>query len=252
MAVNCAALGESLLLSDLFGHVRGAFTGADKDRAGVFETAQRGTVFLDELGDLPVAAQGMLLRVLQEREVRRVGESLPRRVDVRVVAATHRDLAAAVAAGTFREDLFYRLKVGSVELPPLRERGDDILLLAEHCLARQRGPGFVPTLSRRARELLLAHPFPGNVRELENVLAVAAALAGGGIIEPEHLGLPEPPDSAVSAGEEGSYHRKIEDYRRQLLIEELAACRGNQAEAARRLGLSRQGLSYLARQLRLS
>ena len=164
VAVNCAALGESLLLSDLFGHVRGAFTGADKDRAGVFETAQRGTVFLDELGDLPVAAQGMLLRVLQEREVRRVGESLPRRVDVRVVAATHRDLAAAVAAGTFREDLFYRLKVGSVELPPLRERGDDILLLAEHCLARQRGPGFVPTLSRRARELLLAHPFPGNVR----------------------------------------------------------------------------------------
>jgi transcriptional regulator with PAS, ATPase and Fis domain len=252
VAVNCAALGESLLLSDLFGHVRGAFTGADKDRAGVFETAQRGTVFLDEIGDLPVVAQGMLLRVLQEREVRRVGESLPRRVDVRVVAATHRDLAAAVAAGTFREDLFYRLKVGSVELPPLRERGDDILLLAEHCLARQRGPGFVPTLSRRARELLLAHPFPGNVRELENVLAVAAALAGGGLIEPEHLGLPEPPESAVSAGEEGSYHRKIEEYRRQLLIEELAACRGNQAEAARRLGLSRQGLSYLARQLRLS
>jgi transcriptional regulator with AAA-type ATPase domain len=251
VAVNCAALGESLLLSDLFGHVRGAFTGADKERAGVFETAQRGTVFLDEIGDLPAVAQGMLLRVLQEREVRRVGESLPRRVDVRVVAATHRDLASAVAAGTFREDLFYRLKVGSVELPPLRERGEDVLRLAEHCLARQCGPGFVPTLSRTARELLLAHPFPGNVRELENVLAVAAALAGGGTIEPEHLGLPEPVESAIHAGEDGSYHRKIEDFKRQLLIEELAACRGNQAEAARRLGLSRQGFSYLARQFRL-
>jgi DNA-binding NtrC family response regulator len=253
VAVNCAALGESLLLSDLFGHVRGAFTGADKDRAGVFETAQRGTVFLDEIGDLPAVAQGMLLRVLQEREVRRVGESLPRRVDVRVVAATHRDLAAAVAAGTFREDLFYRLKVGSVELPPLRERGGDVLLLAAHFLARQRGPGFVPSLSRQAGERLLAHPFPGNVRELENVLAVAAALAGGGTILPEHLGLPEASfaESGESAGP-GSYHRKIEDYRRQVLIDELAACRGNQAEAARRLGLSRQGFSYLARQLRLS
>jgi hypothetical protein len=163
VAVNCAALGESLLLSDLFGHVRGAFTGADKERAGVFEAAQRGTVFLDEIGDLPAVAQGMLLRVLQEREVRRVGESLPRRVDVRVVAATHRDLSAAVAAGTFREDLFYRLQVGSVLLPPLRERGEDILRLAEHCLARSGGPGFVPSLSRQARELLLAHPFPGNI-----------------------------------------------------------------------------------------
>jgi DNA-binding NtrC family response regulator len=253
VAVNCAALGESLLLSDLFGHVRGAFTGADRERAGVFETAQRGTVFLDEIGDLPAVAQGMLLRVLQEREVRRVGESLPRRVDVRVVAATHRDLASAVAAGTFREDLFYRLKVGSVELPPLRDRGEDILRLAEHCLARLCGPGFVPTLSRRARELLLAHPFPGNVRELENVLAVAAALAGGGTIEPEHLGLPEPEGihlAGITPGEAGSYQRKLEDFKRQLLIEELAACHGNQAEAARRLGLSRQGFSYLARQLR--
>jgi DNA-binding NtrC family response regulator len=158
-----------------------------------------------------------------------------------------------VAAGTFREDLFYRLKVGSVELPPLRERGGDVLLLAAHFLARQRGPGFVPSLSRQAGERLLAHPFPGNVRELENVLAVAAALAGGGTILPEHLGLPEslravPPESMGP----GSYHRKIEDYRRQVLIDELAACRGNQAEAARRLGLSRQGFSYLARQLRLS
>jgi transcriptional regulator with GAF, ATPase, and Fis domain len=246
VAVNCAALGESLLLSDLFGHVRGAFTGADRDRAGVFETAQRGTVFLDEIGDLPAVAQGMLLRVLQEGEVRRVGESLPRRVDVRVVAATHRDLAAAVAASSFREDLFYRLKVGSVLLPPLRERGADVLLLAEHFLARERGPGFVPRLSRPARERLLSHRFPGNIRELENVLKVAAALASGGTIEPEHLGLPDP-----AASEPGSYHRRVEEFRRRQVIEALAAAAGNQAEAARGLGLSRQALSYLVRQFRL-
>src|SRR5882724_10422893 len=247
VAVNCAALGESLLLADLFGHVRGAFTGADRDRAGVFETAQRGTVFLDEIGDLPAVAQGMLLRVLQEGEVRRVGESLPRRVDVRVVAATHRDLAAAVAAGSFRGDLFYRLKVGSVLLPPLRERGGDVLLLADHFLARQRGPGFLPLLSRQARERLLAHRFPGNIRELENVLAVAAALAGGGTIEPAHLDLPEP----AAAPEGGDYHRQVEEFRRQRVVAALAATAGNQAEAARLLGLSRQALSYLVRQFKL-
>jgi DNA-binding NtrC family response regulator/tetratricopeptide (TPR) repeat protein len=247
VAVNCAALSESLLLSDLFGHVRGAFTGADRDRAGVFETAQRGTVFLDEIGDLPAVAQGMLLRVLQEGEVRRVGESLPRRVDVRVIAATHRDLAAAVPAGTFREDLFYRLKVGSIELPPLRERGSDIIFLADHFLSRQRSPGFNPSLSREARERLLAHDFPGNVRELQNVLAVAAALASGGTIGPEHLGLAEP----VAPRPEGAgYHHQVEAFRRQLVRDALLAG-GNQSEAARRLGLSRQALSYLVRQLRL-
>ena len=134
VAVNCAALSDDLLLSDLFGHARGAFTGADRDRAGVFETAEGGTVFLDEIGDLPAPAQGMLLRVLQEGEVRRVGESLPRAVDVRVVAATHRDLSAMVGEGGFRQDLYYRLGVGTVELPALRDRGRDPILLAEHFL----------------------------------------------------------------------------------------------------------------------
>jgi two-component system NtrC family response regulator len=246
LAVNCAAFAESLLLSDLFGHVRGAFTGADRDRVGVFEAASGGTVLLDEIGDLPLAAQGLLLRVLQEGEVRRLGESLPRRVDARVLAATHRDLARAVAAGTFREDLFYRLKVGAVDLPPLRERGDDVLELADLFLARQplQPP---PRLAAAARERLRGHSWPGNIRELENVLRLAAALASGGVIQPEHLELP----AAASPAAAGSYHQQVEGLRRRLLAEAIAAAGGNHAEAARQLGISRQALSYLVRQLGL-
>ncbi|HEX9671526.1 MAG TPA: sigma 54-interacting transcriptional regulator, partial [Thermoanaerobaculia bacterium] len=238
-------------------HVRGSFTGADRDRAGVFETAQGGTVFLDEIGDLPPAAQGMLLRVLQEGEVRRVGESLARKVDVRVVAATHRDLAARVRDGSFREDLFYRLKVASVELPPLRARGDDVLLLAEHFLAKQAAPEPAPALSPAARTALRAHRWPGNVRELGNVLAVAVALAGGGPILPEHLELPAAAGagdgaSATAADGPSDYHRRVDAFRRKLVADALAAEGGNRAAAARRLGLSRQALSYLARQLGLA
>ncbi len=267
VAVNCAALAESLQLSDLFGHVRGAFTGADRDRVGVFEAARGGTVLLDEIGDLPLGAQGLLLRVLQESEVRRLGESLPRRVDVRVLAATHRDLERAVAGGTFREDLFYRLKVGAVDLPPLRERGDDVLQLADRFLSRHRPPP-PPRLAAATRDRLRAHSWPGNVRELENVLRLAAALAGGGIIQPEHLELPRIAASAPAAnasaashraGESvamppaaaGSYHQQVESLRRQLVVEAIAAAAGNHAEAARRLGISRQALSYLVRQLGL-
>jgi two-component system NtrC family response regulator len=249
VAVNCAALSETLLLSDLFGHVRGAFTGADRERAGVFESAQGGTVFLDEIGDLPAAAQGMLLRVLQEGEVRRLGESLPRKVDVRIVAATHRDLAAMVAAGSFRQDLYYRLKVGNVQLPPLRERGRDVVLLAERFLAAADERGAPPRLSRAAAARLLAHRWPGNVRELQNVLAVAALLAAGGTIEPEHLDLPVV--VRADGGRAPGYHDQIDELRRRLVSEALAASGGNQAAAARRLGVSRQALSYLVRQLGL-
>jgi two-component system NtrC family response regulator len=244
VAVNCAALSETLLLSDLFGHARGAFTGADRDRKGVFETAHGGTVFLDEIGDLPLTAQGLLLRVLQEGEIRRLGESETRRVNVRVLAATHRDLARMVEEGTFRRDLFFRLRVGSIILPPLRDRGDDVLLIADHVLARLGGRQ-PARLSREARSRLLAHSWPGNVRELGNVLAVAAALAGDGLIGPEHLEMP-----TAAAAPEASYHQQVDAFRRRLVSEALEEC-GNRAEAARRLGISRQALSYLIRQLGL-
>jgi DNA-binding NtrC family response regulator len=264
VAVNCAALAESLLLSDLFGHVRGAFTGADRDRVGVFEAARGGTVLLDEIGDLPIGAQGLLLRVLQEGEVRRLGESLPRRVDVRVLAATHHDLEQAVAGGAFREDLFYRLKVGAVDLPPLRERGDDVLQLADLFLSRHSSSP-PPRLAAKTRERLRAYSWPGNVRELENVLRLGAALATDGIIQPENLELPRAAGTTSSrvgaaAGEifigataaaAGSYHQQVETLRRQLVVEAIAAADGNHAEAARRLGISRQALSYLVRQLGL-
>ena len=252
VVVNSAAMAESLMLSDLFGHVRGAFTGADRDRAGVFEAAQGGTVFLDEIGDLPAAAQGMLLRVLQEGEVRRVGESLPRRVDVRVVAASHRDLAAMVDAGTFRQDLFYRLRGAVVTLPPLRERGRDVIQLAERILAGRgrtapdAAPAGRPRLSPAAQARLLAHPWPGNIRELDNVVGTAMALAAGGTIEPEHLELP-----AVDAVPTGDYQRELDAFRRRKLTGALTAAGGNRAEAARRLGLTRQALSYLIRRLHL-
>ncbi|HXO21053.1 MAG TPA: sigma 54-interacting transcriptional regulator, partial [Thermoanaerobaculia bacterium] len=250
VVVNCAALSETLLLSDLFGHVRGAFTGADRDRAGVFETADGGTVFLDEIGDLPASAQGMLLRVLQEGEVRRVGESVARRVDVRTIAATHRDLGRMVGERSFRQDLFYRLKVGSIELPPLRDRGRDVLLLAEHFLnlstPRASGGG---RLSPQAQVRLLAHRWPGNIRELKNVIAVAAALAGSGVIEPEHLGLADDAPK-YDNGRRSGYHQQVSAFRRQLVQEAITAG-GSRAEAARRLGLSRQTLSYLVRQLGL-
>ncbi len=241
--VNCAALSPTLLLSDLFGHSRGAFTGADRDREGVFEAARGGTVFLDEIGDLPPEAQGKLLRVLQEGEVRRLGESRVRRIEARVLAATHRDLETMIDDGSFRRDLYFRLHVAVVTLPPLRDREGDLDLLAEHFLERLSGtPG--PGLTPAARRRLRGHHWPGNVRELENVLSLAFALAGGPPIEAEHIELPESPCRSPS-----DYHRQVEDFRRGLVREALEACDGNRAEAARRLGLTRQAVSYLARRL---
>ncbi len=241
--VNCAGLSETLLLSELFGHVRGAFTGADQPRAGVFEAARGGTVFLDEIGDLPLVAQGSLLRVLQEREIRRLGESLPRKVDVRVVAATNRDLEAMVDQGTFRQDLYFRLKVATLTLPPLRERGNDVLLLAERFLSplRERRPEL--RLTPDGRRALTAHPWPGNVRELKNALEAAAALSEDGLVTPEHLDL----RAAPAPGGEGDYHRRLEAYRRRLIEGALAAAEGSLAGAARQLGVTRQFLSQYVR-----
>ncbi len=255
LAVNCAALSESLILSDLFGHVRGGFTGADRDRAGIFEAARGGTVFLDEIGDLPLSCQGHLLRVLQESEIRRVGESFARKVDVRVITATHRDLEQEVAAGRFRLDLFFRLKAASVILPPLRSRPQDLPLLAAFS-SRLPAPKKSLRLSREARAALAAYAWPGNIRELKNVIEVAAALAEGQEISAADLELPggAPPATADSAGENWNapdYHQQIEAFRRRLVSEALAASGGSRSEAARRLGLSRQALSYLIRQLGL-
>jgi len=243
LAVNCGALSDSLLLSELFGHARGAFTGADRARAGVFEEATGGTVFLDEIGDLPLEAQGALLRVLQEGEVRRVGESLPRSVEVRVVAATHRDPAALARGGGFRSDLLYRLNGAVVELPPLRERGTDVGLLARHFLAAAKPPS---RATPAALQALAAYGWPGNVRELKNRLEVAAALAGDGVVRRRHLDLPLPADAGG-----GLYHRRLAAVRAELVRDALGATEGNQAAAARRLGITRQALSYLVRALEL-
>ncbi len=244
LPVNCAAVQESLIQSDLFGHIRGSFTGADRDRPGIFESARAGTVFLDEIGDLPLVAQGKLLRVLQEGEIRRVGESFARKVDVRVITATHRDLERMVSDGEFRRDLFFRLKAATVTLPPLRERGKDILLLVDHFLTLRRSTN---RLSGKARARLLSHHWPGNVRELQNVVGVADTLAQGRQIRVEHLDLPQPASET-----KGDYHQMVEQYRKDLISKAMSETGGNRAAAARRLGLSRQALSYLVRQLGLS
>jgi sigma-54-dependent transcriptional regulator len=178
--------------------------------------------------------------------LRRVGESLPRKVDVRLVTATHRDLDRMVREGRFREDLYYRLKVATVSLPPLRERGRDLILLARHVLAHHPGAAKAPRLSAEARRHLAGYSWPGNIRELENVLRVAVALAEDGTIRPQHLDLPRRERAPRT-----DYHRQVEAFRRRLVEEALAAGEGNRAEAARRLGLSRQALSYLVRQLKL-
>jgi two-component system response regulator HydG len=189
VAVNCAALPETLLESELFGHVRGAFTHAVTDQKGLFERASGGTLFLDELGEIAPGVQAKLLRVLQERAVRQVGGATEKPIDVRLVAATNRDLEQDVRAGRFREDLYYRVNVVSVDVPPLRERDDDVLLLAQHFIERiaTRAKRDVRVLSSEAADALLAYNWPGNVRELDNCMERAVALADGEWIEVEHL-----------------------------------------------------------------
>ncbi|BCS32140.1 hypothetical protein TBR22_A13490 [Luteitalea sp. TBR-22] len=238
VAVNCAALPEPLLESELFGHERGAFTGALQRKPGQIELAARGVLLLDEVSEMAPSAQAKLLRVLQEREFTRLGGTRPVKADVRVIAATNRDLRAAVARGDFREDLYFRLQVFGIHLPPLRERPEDIVALTAHLL-EELGQHFgrAPAgITHEAKVALLAHHWRGNVRELRNTLERAAIVAEGGLITPEHLALEPVARSEPPAATD------VATMERQLIVRALEETRGNKARAARRLGLSRKQL----------
>jgi DNA-binding NtrC family response regulator len=260
VAVNCSAIPRDLVESELFGHVRGAFTGADRDRAGVFEAASGGTLFLDEIGDLAAGAQAKLLRALEERCITRVGAGTPTAVDVRVVAATNRDLGAMVRAGSFREDLLYRLAIVTLELPPLRARRDDIMPLAVHFIAHFAQRHALPPLPLAAatRRALLAYDWPGNVRELRNALERALVLADGAVIEiidlpPAIAGsaAPLPPGDAAAAGlpYTEARERALRAFDRAFLTAALEQHGHNISATARTLGLHRQSLQKLLKKV---
>ncbi|MBI3014610.1 MAG: sigma 54-interacting transcriptional regulator [Candidatus Tectomicrobia bacterium] len=251
LTVSCAALPDTLLESELFGHERGAFTGADRQKPGRVELAAGGTLFLDEIGELPQPLQAKLLRVLQTHEFERLGGTRTLQADVRVIAATNRDLEKAVEAGRFREDLYYRLNVFRIHLPPLRERGNDVLLLADHfvrTLAARMGKAETG-ISQDARELLLAYPWPGNIRELQNAVERALIVSEGGLLTAAQLGVVstrEPIAPRVSSADstdvpslpEGSFAHM----EKRLVLEALRKARGNKSKAAKLLGLTRSQL----------
>jgi two-component system response regulator HydG len=258
VAVNCAALSETLLESELFGHEKGAFTGAERRREGRFMAANKGSIFLDEIGEIAPAIQAKLLRVIQEREIQRVGGDRPIGVDVRILAATNRDLKKEVEAGRFREDLYYRLNVVALAVPPLRERVQDIPLLAQHFLARfaeknrKRIKGFTPA----AMDQMLRCPWPGNVRELENAVERAVILSVGEYVSERELPLTAPRDGAGLAGQAlqagsgsgsplelaGLAGRPLDDVEREVILATLRDTSGNKSEAARMLGITRATL----------
>ena len=256
LAVNAAALPDTLLESELFGHVRGAFTGADCDRAGLFELARGGTVFLDEIASMSLAFQGKLLRVLQEKVVRPLGGSRDVPVDFRLVTATNRDLGALLAGGTFREDLYYRLRVVTIHVPPLRDRPGDIVPLALRFLARATGAclgtgAAVPELTRDAADALVAHRWAGNVRELENTMQRAVVVCTGDRILPHHLGLGaswgEAPDETGDYEEEK--RRVVERFQREFVQRALENAKGNVTQAAGTCGLTRAAFQRILKQL---
>jgi two-component system response regulator AtoC len=252
VAVNCGAIPEQLLESELFGHAKGAFTGATTDRDGLFAEADGGTLFLDELGELPMPLQVKLLRVLQEGEVRRVGDNVSRTVDVRVVAATARDLETDVADGKFRADLFYRVNVVRIHLPALRERTEDVPELVRHFIDRfNRRLGLqVEHATPATMRALMEYPWPGNVRELENVIERAMVLTDGSQLDVEQLpGLTTRPAAVVATSPlDLSVKRRTEELERALIAEALERTRGNRTRAAKLLDLSHRALLYKIRE----
>jgi DNA-binding NtrC family response regulator len=253
LTVDCGSLPENLIESELFGHVKGAFTGATSDRAGVFEEASKGTVFLDEIGELPVAQQTKLLRVLESREIRRLGENASRPVDVRIIAATNRSLPDEVEAQRFRKDLYFRLSVCEIRIPALRERPDDVPLLAENFAAVLAPPGRAkpPTLSADALGALAAHPWPGNVRELRNVIEKAIALQDADEIDAASIALGTIRDSRPGAGgvidASVPYEVAHDRFEREYLLDLLRRNDMNVTQAARSAGLHRQSIHRLLR-----
>jgi len=256
--VNCSAIPENLLESEFFGHTKGAFTSADRARKGLFLQADRGSIFLDEIGELPLAMQTKLLHVIEDKQVRPVGGEAVRRVDVRIVAATNRNLTEMVAASRFREDLYYRLGVFHIAVPPLRERREDLKALNRFLLGRlQRaaGGGRSVEIDPVAEEMLLGYAWPGNVRELDNVLNRAYILADGGVIRPSDL----PPELArepagqrpagTAVAEEGSLRERMRRLEAEIIHQALQECGGDRRAAARKLGI---GLSSLYRKLEQS
>ncbi len=250
---NCSALVETLLESELFGHVRGAFTGAQQDKAGLFEYADGGSIFLDEIGELTPSAQAKLLRVLQNRQVQRVGSAAPRAIDVRVIAATHRDLKAMVRAGTFREDLYYRLAMVEINLPHLASRHEDLPLLERYFLekfAAEYGKS-VAGLTRRAQARMAVYPWPGNVRELENVIGNACMMAQGTVIDIDDL----PEDLRNPVHHENSSDEaflSLEEVQRRHILRVLEAVGGHKARAAEILGIGRATIYQMLSKMKIS
>ena len=255
VAVNCAAIPDALLESELFGHVKGAFTGAAGDRPGLFEQADGGTLLLDEIGELPLALQAKLLRVLQEGEIRRVGDQRTRRLDVRLLAATARDLAGDAAAGRFREDLFDRLNVVAIHLPPLAGRREDIAPLARHFVARLAHRfGRALSISPAALAWLEQQQWPGNIRQLEHAIERAAVLSDAAVLEPDHFRpevLAAAPAGPRSDGAAGTLEEAVEAAERRTIAAALAATGGSRRDAAQRLGISLRTLFYKLRQYQL-
>jgi two-component system, response regulator FlrC len=270
VAVNCAAIPENMLEAMLFGYEKGAFTGAHASHAGKFEQAQGGTLLLDEITEMPLSLQAKLLRVLQEREVERLGGRLPVALDVRVLATTNRNLRAEVTAGRFREDLYYRLNVFPLSTAPLRERRDDVLPLAMRLLTARCRPGErIPALSADAAQVLLTYLWPGNVRELDNVMQRALILANGPVIQPEHIHVETPGSDGMHLDDQAAHRMlggdslaartgpkanglsdSLSVAERDLILDALKSDNGNRQLAAKRLGISPRTLRYKLAKLR--